>query len=64
MTTTKTAAGDIRVLAQAMSSVRGTTMFLGVLADGRFVVSSRFQYEVRTADRTKAERKFKELCGA
>ena len=62
---TKTAAGMIEVLDSARSDVRGgTTMFFGVMADGRFVVTSRFQYEVRTKDRTKAERKFRELCHA
>jgi len=60
---TKTAAGMIDVLDSARSEVRGgTTMFFGVMADGRFVVTSRFQYELRTKDRAKAERKFRELC--
>ena len=61
---TKTAAGMIEVLSQARSEVRGgTTMFFGVMADGRFVVTSRFQYEIRTKDRAKAEKKFASLCG-
>jgi hypothetical protein len=65
MTTTKTAAGEIRVLAKAASAVRGgTTMFFGLLSDGRFVVTSRFQYEILTSDRAKAARKFQELCHA
>ena len=64
-TMTKTAAGMIDVLGSARSEVRGgTTMFFGVMADGRFVVTSRFQYELRTKDRAKAERKFRELCHA
>jgi hypothetical protein len=62
---TKTAAGVIDVIEQAQSASRGgAMMFFGVLADGRFVVTSRFQYEIRTSDRAKAERKFKELCCA
>lgn len=62
---TKTAAGMIEVLDSGRSDVRGgTTMFLGVMADGRFVVTSRFQYEVRTKDRAKAESKFRDLCHA
>lgn len=63
--TTKTAAGEINVIQFAKSSARGgTTMFLGMLGDGRFVVTSRFQYEIRTRDRAKADRKFKELTNA
>jgi len=60
----KTAAGLVDVINSGFSSVRGgTKMFFGTLGDGRYVVTSRFQYEVRTTDRAKAERKFKELCG-
>lgn len=58
-----TAAGDIEVLKCGKSPVRGgTSVWLGVLPDGRFVVTSRFQYEIRTIDLSKAESKFKELC--
>lgn len=65
MSETKTAAGSIEVIQSAKSAVRGgTTVFLGVMTDGRFTVSSRFQYEIRTKDRAKAERKFAELCNA
>jgi len=60
---TKTAAGFIDVLCEARSAIRNTTMYLGVMEDGRFVVTSRFQYEIRTTDRAKADRKFKEICG-
>ena len=61
----KTAAGEINVIDSAKSAVRGgTTMFIGTLGDGRFVVTSRFQYEIRTTDRVKADRKFKELTHA
>ena len=62
---TNTAAGPVEVISAAKSAVRGgTTMFFGSLRDGRFVVTSRFQYEIRTTDRAKAERKFEELCRA
>lgn len=61
--TTKTAAGEICVLKSAKSTIRNTTVFLGTLPDGRFVVSSRFQWEVRTSDRTKAEKVFASICG-
>ena len=60
-----TAAGNIEVLKSGKSSVRGgTSLWLGTLSDGRFVVTSRFQYEIRTKDLAKAESKFKELCDA
>ena len=62
---TKTAAGMVEVLDHARSAVRGgTTMFLGKLADGRFVVTSRFQYELLTGDFAKARRVFEEVCRA
>lgn len=62
---TNTAAGPVAVISSAKSAVRGgTTLFFGSLEDGRFVVTSRFQYEIRTTDRAKAERKFEELCRA
>lgn len=61
---TKTAAGEISVISSAPSVVRNTTMFFGTLADGRYVVTSRFQWEVRTKDRSKAESVFNSLCGA
>jgi len=60
---TKTAAGEITVINSARSEVRNTTMFFGTLPDGRFVVTSRFQWEVRTKDRVKAESVFSSLCG-
>lgn len=60
---TKTAAGMIQVEYKATSAARGgTTMFFGVLADGRFVVTSMWQYEIRTKNREKALAKFHELC--
>jgi hypothetical protein len=53
------AAGMIEVLNETRAASRGNTrMWLGRLADGRFVVTSRFEYYIRTADRTKAEEKF------
>jgi hypothetical protein len=64
MNTTKTAAGEMQVISEGKSAERGTTMFFGVLPCGRFCVSSRFQWEVRTKSREKAERVFKELCNA
>lgn len=61
----KTAAGEIEVISEGRSSLRGgTKIWLGRLSDGRFVVTSRFQYEVRTKSLTKAERKFQELRDA
>ncbi len=60
---TKTAAGLVSVISSAKSAVRNTTMFFGTLEDGRFVVTSRFQWEVRTKDRAKAESVFRDLCG-
>ena len=63
MTTEKTAAGIIDVIDSAFSSARGgTRVFLGALSDGRFVVASRFQVEVRTIDKNKAVSLFKDLC--
>lgn len=59
----KTAAGNIQVINSAKCQSRGNTrVFFGILEDGRFVVSSRFEYYVRTTDRSKAESKFQELC--
>lgn len=59
----KTAAGQITVISTGRAATRGNaTMFFGTLPDGRYVVTSRFQYELRTGDRAKAEQKFKELC--
>jgi len=61
--TMNTAAGPIEVIRESRSPLRGnTTMWLGRLSDGRFVVTSRFQYEIRTKDRVRAERRFEELC--
>ena len=65
MATEKTAAGNIQVITSSQCPSRGNTrVFLGTLEDGRFVVSSRFEYYVVTANRQKAERKFEELCRA
>lgn len=62
--TEKTAAGAVEVIERGRSAVRGgTTMFFGTLADGRFVVASRFQVELRSANRAKAESVFRSLCG-
>lgn len=59
----KTAAGNVQVIDSAKCEERGNTrMFFGTLQDGRFVVSSRFEYYIRTADRSKAEKKFREMC--
>lgn len=61
----KTAAGEINVLKSAFSAVRGgTKIFFGTLPDGRFVVASRFQVEIRTSCQAKAEARFEELCRA
>jgi hypothetical protein len=61
----KTAAGEITVVDSAFSPIRGgTKMFLGILADGRFVVTSKFQIELRTANQAKAMARFQELCRA
>lgn len=61
----KTAAGNVSVINSAFSSVRGgTRLFLGTLEDGRYVVASRFQIEIRTSDKAKADSRFKELCDA
>lgn len=63
MTTSKTAAGQIIVLDSAFSPSRGNTrVFLGTLSDGRYVVTSRFQIEVRTKSETKARAVYQELC--
>lgn len=51
------------MIESAKSVARNTVLFFGVLADGRFVVSSRFQWEVRTKDRSKAESVFRSLVG-
>jgi hypothetical protein len=60
-----TAAGTISVISQGRAASRGnTTVWFGQMADGRFVVTSRFQWEVRTKDRSKAESVFLSLCGA
>jgi hypothetical protein len=65
MDTQKTAAGNIQVITSEQCPSRGNTrVFFGTLDDGRFVVSSRFEYYVVTANRQKAERKFEELCRA
>lgn len=58
----KTAAGNIQVIASAHCPARNTRVFFGTLPDGRFVVSSRFEYYVITTDQKKAERKFQEVC--
>ncbi len=59
-----TAAGEIEVIAEGKSDVRGgTRVWLGKMIDGRYTVASRFQYEVRTRDRAKADAKFASLCG-
>ena len=60
----KTAAGNIQVIASGHCPARNTRVFFGTLTDGRFAVSSRFEYYVLTTNRQKAERKFEELCGA
>lgn len=61
---TNTAAGMISVIQSAQSAERGgTTLWLGTMADGRFVVTSRFQYEIRTKDLSKAQSVFNKLCG-
>lgn len=58
----KTAAGEIDVISSAFSAVRGTTrLWFGTLPDGRFVVASRFQVELRTSDRAKASELFERL---
>lgn len=65
MATEKTAAGNMQVTASSQCPSRGNTrVFFGTLDDGRFAVSSRFEYYVVTGNRQKAERKFEELCGA
>jgi hypothetical protein len=65
MTTTKTAAGSIQVLSSARAINHGqATMFFGIMPDGRFVVTSRFEYYVRTNDRSKAEAMFASLVEA
>lgn len=62
-TTVKTAAGEIAPIASNFSAQRGgTRLFFGTLPDGRFVVASRFQVELRATDRARAEKRFKELC--
>jgi hypothetical protein len=59
---TQTAAGMIAVEFQATCAARGgTTIFFGRMADGRFVVTSRWQYEIRTKFREKALAKFHSL---
>ena len=59
----KTAAGEVQVIDSAKCPARGNTrVFFGTLADGRYVVSSRFEYYVKTSDRSKAEKKFREMC--
>ena len=65
MNTQMTAGGEIEVLAEGKSDARGgTRVWLGKMLDGRYMVASRFQYEVRTRDRAKAEAKFASLCGS
>ena len=62
MATQRTAAGDIEVIEDGYSSTRGgARIWIGTMPDGRFVVTSRFQYEIRTKYREKAEKIFKEL---
>lgn len=59
------AAGMIEVLAETRAASQGgTRMWLGRQADGRFVVTSRFEYYIRTKDRAKAEAKFASFCEA
>jgi hypothetical protein len=62
MNTQSTAAGTIEVLSKGLAPSRGnTTMFLGRLADGRFTVTSRFQYEIKTKSEQKARKAFEAL---
>lgn len=64
MTGQMTAAGIMtEVFASAKCESRGQTIvYFGVLADGRFSVASKFQWEIRTKDRRKAEAVFSKLC--
>ena len=58
----KTAAGVlVKCFAQQKSPEFNTRLFFGQLADGRFVVSSRFEYYVKTKDRKKAANLYNKL---
>ena len=61
MNAVNTAAGVINAHKHGRSDVRQTTIWIGMRSDGKFVVASRWQYEIITSDRSKAERKFSEL---
>ncbi len=60
--TVQTAAGPIEAFSSFKSAVRGgTMMYFGILPDGRYVVASRWQVEIRTKKKEEAHRVFRNL---